>query len=67
MAETVIALLLFIGQPLELKEFRLQKSFSDCLAKKRIAMRSSSATYQCVKVKAIVEDGKIVSLINGNL
>ena len=45
MAETVIALLLFIGQPLELKEFKLQKSFSDCLAKKRIAKRSNLASY----------------------
>ena len=34
------------------------------LKKKRIATRNSNAQYQCMKVKAVVKDGKIISISN---
>jgi hypothetical protein len=38
-------------------------SLSECLSRKRIAIRSSNnAVYQCMKVNAVVKDGKIISI-----
>ena len=37
-------------------------SLSECLKKKRIAVRNSNAEYRCMKVKAVVKDGKILSI-----
>jgi len=62
--EIVIALIMYLGNPPELKEHLLMPSISKCLSKKRIATRNSNATYQCLKVKAVVEDGKILSISN---
>jgi hypothetical protein len=56
---------MFLGEPPVLKEHLLMPSISECLKKKRIATRSNGSDrlfYQCSKVKAVVEDGKIISI-----
>ena len=61
----VIALMMYLGNPPELKEHLLMPSISECLKKKRIATRSNGSDrlfYQCTKVKAVVENGKIISI-----
>ena len=60
--EIVIALIMYLGNPPELKEHLLMPSISECLKKKRIAVRNSNAEYRCMKVKAVVKDGKIISI-----
>ena len=63
--EVVISLLMFLGEPPQLKEHLLMPSISECLKKKRIATRSNGSDrlyYQCSKVKAVVKDGKIISI-----
>ena len=63
--EVVISLLMFLGEPPQLKEHLLMPSISECLKKKRIATRSNGSDrlyYQCSKVKAVVQDGKIISI-----
>ena len=63
--EIVIALMMYLGNPPELKEHLLMPSISECLKKKRIATRSNGSDrlyYQCSKVKAVVKDGKIISI-----
>ena len=62
--EVVIALLMYLNDPPVLKEHLLMPSYSECLKKKRIATRNSNAQYQCIKVKAVVKDGKIISISN---
>ena len=60
----VVALLMYLGDPLVLKEHTLMKDgFGQCLEKKRIASRNSNnAVYQCAQVMATVKDGKIVNI-----
>jgi hypothetical protein len=60
--EIVISLLMFLGDPPQLKEHLLMTSISECLEKKRIATRNSNAEYRCSKVQAVVKDGKIISI-----
>ena len=60
--EIVIALLMYLNDPPVLKEHLLMPSISECLKKKRIATRNSNAEYRCMKVKAVVKDGKIISI-----
>ena len=63
--EMVIALMMYLGNPPELKEHLLMPSISECVKKKRIATRNNGSDrliYQCTKVKAVVEDGKIISI-----
>ena len=60
--ELVFALLMYLGDPPVLKEHLLMPTLSECLAKKRIATRNSNAEYRCMKVKADVKDGKIISI-----
>ena len=60
--EVVIALLMYLNDPPVLKEHLLMPSISECLKKKRIATRNSNAEYRCMKVKADVKDGKIISI-----
>tara|TARA_E500000318_G_C3492997_1_gene185205 strand:+ start:135 stop:335 length:201 start_codon:yes stop_codon:yes gene_type:complete len=60
--ELVFALLMYLGNPPVLKEHLLMPSLSQCLAKKRYAMRSSNAQYACMQVNAVVKDGKIISI-----
>ena len=67
MFEMVIALLMIVNG--EIKEHRIQKSMSDCLKGKRIAMRESKShiEYQCIKSKAETEiymgEKSIVALV----
>ena len=60
--EVVIALLMYLNDPPVLKEHLLMPSYSECLKKKRIAVRNSNAEYRCMKVNAVVKDGKIISI-----
>ena len=60
--EIVISLLMFLGEPPVLKEHLLMPSVSKCLEKNRIATRNSNAEYRCSRVKAVVKDGKIISI-----
>ncbi len=60
--EVVIALLMYLNDPPVLKEHLLMPSYSECLKKKRIATRNSNADYKCMKVNAVVKDGKIISI-----
>ena len=55
MAETVVALLMFING--EIKEHRIQENMAACLRGKRIAERdyNPSGSYKCLKSKAEVE------------
>ena len=62
--EVVIALLMYLNEPPVLKEHLLMPSYSECLKKKIIAIRNSNASYQCMKVNAVVKDGKIISISN---
>lgn len=60
---TVIGLMMYIGDPLELKEHLMMSSKSKCLENKEIAELTSSAYYECTEVNAVVKGGKIISVI----
>ncbi len=60
---TVIGLMMYIGEPLELKEHLMMSSKSKCLENKEIAELTSSAYYECAEVNAVVKGGKIISII----
>ena len=60
--ETIVALLMFVGVDQKLTEMTWTPSISKCLEKKRIATRNSNAEYRCSRVKAVVKDGKIISI-----
>ena len=61
----IMALLMFIGDPQELKEMTYMQTVSECLKKKRIASRNSGSRviYICSKVRAeLSEDNKILKI-----
>jgi hypothetical protein len=61
----IMALLMFIGEPQELKEMTYMPTVSECLKKKRIATRNSGSTvvYLCSRVKATLSpDNKILKI-----
>ena len=58
----VIALLMYLGDPLELKEHLLVEKESKCLEMKRIAEETSFAYYECAVVDANLKGGKIISI-----
>ena len=60
---TVIGLMMYIGDPLELKEHLIMSSKSKCLKNKEIAELTSFAYYECAEVNAVVKGGKIISII----
>ena len=60
---TVIGLMMYLGYPLELHEHLLMSSEDKCFEKKEVAETNSFATYECAEVKAIVKDGKIISIV----
>ena len=63
--KTIIALLMFVGEPQQLKEMTYIPTLSECLKKKRIATRNSGVrvTYVCSNVKAkLSADNKILSI-----
>ena len=56
--EIVIALLMYLGDPPVLKEHLLMPNISECLAKKRVAIREvnpQSVRFECKKVNAVTE------------
>ena len=56
---------MFLGDPPILKEHLLMKNVFRMFREKRIATRNSNnAEYRCMKVKAVVKDGKIISISN---
>ena len=59
----VIGLMMYLGDPLELKEHLYTESRSKCLELKEIAEESSFAYYECVKVNAVLKGKKIVSIL----
>jgi len=58
----VIALLMYLGDPLELKEHLLVEKRSKCLEMKQIAEETSFAYYECAVVDANLKGGKIISI-----
>ena len=60
---TVIGLMMYLGNPLELKEHLLMATSEKCLQNKEVAELTSHAYYECAKVHAVVKDGKIISII----
>ena len=58
----VIALLMYLGDPLELKEHLLVEKASKCLEMKQIAEETSFAYYECAVVAANLKGGKIISI-----
>ncbi len=60
---TVIGLMMYLGEPLELKEHLIMSSKSKCLKNKETAELTSNAYYECAEVNAVVKGGKIISVI----
>ena len=60
----VIGLMMYLGNPPELKEHLFTPSKSKCLEMKIIAEKSSFAYYECAKVNAVLKGKKIVSIID---
>jgi len=61
--EEVIGLMMYLGNPLELKEHLFTESRSKCFELKEVAEENSNAYYECAKVNAVLKDKKIVSII----
>ena len=61
--DEVIGLMMYLGDPPELKEHLFTESRSKCLKLKKIAEESSFAYYECAKVNAVIKGKKIVSVI----
>ena len=59
----VIGLMMYLGDPPELKEHLVTESRSKCLDMKEIAEETSFAYYECIKVNAVLKGKKIVSII----
>ena len=58
-----IGLMMYLGDPPELKEHLFTESKSKCLELKEIAEESSYAHYECARVNAVIKGKKIVSII----
>ena len=59
-----IGLMMYLGDPPELKEHLYTKNKSKCLEMKQIAEETSFAYYECARVDAVLAGRKIVSIIN---
>jgi len=59
----VIGLMMYLGDPLELKEHLFTKSRSKCLKLKKVAEETSFAYYECAKINAVIKGGKIIRVI----
>ena len=60
-----MALLMFLGEPQQLKEMTYMPTVSECLKKKRIASRNSGSrvVFMCSKVRAeLSKDNKILRI-----
>jgi len=63
--DEVIGLMMYLGdeEDLELVEHLLVKNRSKCFEMKEIAEETSNAYYECARIKAMVKEGKILSVI----
>jgi len=61
--EEVIGLMMYLGDPPELKEHLFTESRSKCLELKEVAEENSNAYYECARVNAVLKGKKIVSVI----
>ena len=61
--DVVIGLMMYLGNPPKLKEHLFTPSRSKCLELKEFAEESSLVYFECVKVNAVVKDGKIIRVI----
>ena len=61
---TVIGLMMYLGNPPDLKEHLYTESKSKCLEMKQIAEETSFAYYECARVEAVLVGKKIVSIVN---
>ena len=63
--DEVIGLMMYLGDDdnLELVEHLLVKNISKCFQMKEIAEESSNAYYECARIKAMVKEGKILSVV----
>ena len=59
----VIGLMMYLGDPPELTEHLYTENRSKCLEMKEIAEETSFAYYECARVKAMVKEGKILSVV----
>ena len=59
----VIGLMMYLGNPPELKEHLFTESRSKCLKLKKVAEENSFAYYECAKINAVLRGGKIVKVI----
>ena len=59
----VIGLMMYLGDPPELKEHLFTESRPKCLELKEVAEENSNAYYECAKVNAVIKGKKIVSII----
>ena len=59
----VIGLMMYLGDPPELKEHLYTKNKSKCLEMKQIAEETSFAYYECARVNAVIKGSKILSII----
>ena len=59
----VIGLMMYLGDPPELKEHLFTESRSKCLKLKEVAEETSFAYYECAKINAVLRGGKIVKVI----
>ena len=59
----VIGLMMYLGDPPELKEHFFTESRSKCLELKEVAEENSNAYYECARVNAVLKGKKIVSVI----
>ena len=62
-SKEVVGLMMFLGNPPEMKEHLLTKHIDDCSFKKELAEMNSNAIYKCILVDAEVKDEKIVRVL----
>jgi len=55
--------MMYLGNPLELKEHLLVSSEKKCLELKITAEENSNAYYECARVYALISGGKIIEVI----
>ena len=61
-SKKVIALIMYIGEPLEINEHLLVSSEEKCLELKENAESNSNAYYECAVVDAIIVENKILEI-----
>ena len=62
-SKEVVGLMMFLGNPPEMKEHLLTKHIDDCSFKKELAEMNSNALYKCILVDAEVKVEKIVRVL----